>query len=165
MNPRSSTGSIEANGYAKRGIPIGTIGELITQRSASGTSCVGRSRSRFKSITPNINNSFQQIMTTGTYSKTVVNAIPSTADASLNAEIDAVVRDAVTWLSGQYEFREPVQVKSFLSGNNTLRRMLSTIHSKIRKEFPSEKITLEVVSDSPNYSEKGGFCDNISTRG
>jgi len=32
--------------------------------------------------------------------------------------------------------------------------MLSIIYSKIRKEFPSEKITLEVFSDSLLSSEK-----------
>lgn len=154
MNSQSSTGSIENYGYAKRGIPIGTIGESISQKSASGTSCVGRSRSRLKSITPKLNNSFQQIMTTGTYSKTMVIAIPSTADAYLDIEIEKTVRAAIDGLSTLYTFKEPDQVKRFLSSNNTLRGMLSIIYSKIRKEFPSEKITLELFSDSSLSGEK-----------
>jgi hypothetical protein len=154
MNPPSSTGSIEGGGYAKKGTPIGTIGELISQKSAGGTSYVGRGGFRHKPITPKISNDFQQVISTGTYSKKAVNAIPLTSDAYLNIEIDKAVREAVACLDMQYTFRESDQAKSFLSGNNTLRRMLSTIHSKIRREFPSEKIILEVFSDSPHSSEK-----------
>ena len=75
-------------------------------------------------------------------------------NAFLDNEVVPAICDAVAWLDRQYNFREPDEVKSFLSGNNTLRKMLSTIHSKIRKEFPSEKIILEVFSDSPRSSEK-----------
>ncbi|MGB5099786.1 MAG: hypothetical protein WBN94_04215 [Methanothrix sp.] len=150
MKPHSGTGINVGERFARANTPVPIGGSISKQRTA-GTS--DQSRFRYRQIEP-IYNNFRKDISRGTYSNQVVNAIHSVADAGLNAEIDAVVRDAVTWLSGQYEFREPVQVKSFLSGNNTLRRMLSTIHSKIRKEFPSEKITLEVVSDSSNYSEK-----------
>ena len=60
----------------------------------------------------------------------------------------------IDMLKNSYVFREPDQVKSFLSGNTTLRKMLSAMYSKIRKEFLSEKIILEVFSDSPESSEK-----------
>ena len=152
MKPQSGTGINVGERFERVHTPIASIGGSVSKQSAAGTS--DQIRFRHRPAEPKIYNNFQKETSIGTYSSPVVNSIHSVADAGLNAEIDAVVRDAVTWLSGQYEFREPIQVKSFLSGNNTLRRMLSTIHSKIRKEFPSEKITLEVFSDSPRSSEK-----------
>jgi hypothetical protein len=75
-------------------------------------------------------------------------------DTNLDIEIEKTVRAAIDGLGTLYAFKEPEQVKRFLSNNNTLRGMLSIIYSKIRKEFPSEKITLEVFSDSSLSSEK-----------
>ncbi|MBN1234528.1 MAG: hypothetical protein JW999_00585 [Methanotrichaceae archaeon] len=79
---------------------------------------------------------------------------PGHQDMNLDIEIGKTIREAINGLSTLYAFQEPEQVKRFLSNNNTLRGMLSIIYSKIRKEFPSEKITLEVFSDSPRSSEK-----------
>jgi hypothetical protein len=152
MKPHSDTGINIGERFARMHTPIASIGGLVSKQSAAGT--LDQSRFRYKPAEPRIYNNFKKGISIGTYSNPVVNAIHSVTDANLIAEIDAVVSDAVTWLSRQYEIREPIQVKSFLSGNNTLRRMLSTIYSKIRKEFPSEKITLEVFSDSPHSSEK-----------
>ena len=75
-------------------------------------------------------------------------------EANLDIEIEKIARAAIGDLSTLYKFREPDQVKWFLRNNNTLREILSIIYSKIRKEFPSEKITLEVFSDSPRSNEK-----------
>ncbi len=138
--------------FARIRTPIVSIGGPVSKQSAAGTS--NQNRFMYRPNEPDIYNNFQEDRSIGTYSNPVVNAIHSIADASINAEIDDVVRGAVEWLGEQYEFREPIQVKSFLSGNNTLRGMLSTIYSKIRKEFPSEKITLEVFSDPPHSSER-----------
>ena len=154
MTRQNDAGSIADQGFAKKVAPIGTIGEHISQKRASGTSYLGRSRFGSKLIAPTINNNFQQNISMGTYSKGVVREIPSTADAFLDIEIEQAVREAIDVLSALYAFRESSQVRQFLSSNNTLRGMLSVIYSKIRKEFPSEKIILEVVSDSPNSGEK-----------
>jgi hypothetical protein len=151
MKPQSSTGIDVGERVARVRAGSNAIGESVSKQIATGTPTLGRFRSRL--IEPKTYNNFQKNMSDGTHSSSVVNAIPSVADASLNAEIDGVVRDAIASLGVQYDFREPIQVKSFLSGNNTLRRMLSTIYSNIRKEFPSEKIILEVFSDSPLSSE------------
>lgn len=152
MKPHSGTGINVGERFARVHTRSNVFGESVSKQSATGTPTLGRFRARLNE--PKIYNNFQKDISRGTYSSPVVNVIPSVADASLNAEIDAVVRDAIASLSVQYEFREPIQVKSFLSGNNTLRRMLSAIYSKIRKEFPSEKIILEVFPDSPHSSEK-----------
>jgi hypothetical protein len=53
-----------------------------------------------------------------------------------------------------YKFRDREVVRSHLSSNKTLVSMISTIYTKIRKEFPSESIFLEVVSDLPHSTEK-----------
>lgn len=90
----------------------------------------------------------------GTDSEMVARTLHSASDAFVENEMDKSVRDAIDGLNTLYVFRESDQVKQFLSGNYTLRKMLSAIYSKIRKEFPSEKITLEVFSDSPHSSEK-----------
>jgi hypothetical protein len=152
MKPHSGTGINVGERFARVHTERNAIGESVSKQIVTGTPTLGRFRSKLTE--PKIYNNFQKDISSGTYSNPVVNAIPSVADASLNAEIDAVVLDAIASLGVQYEFREPIKVKSFLSSNNTLRRMLSTIYSKIRKEFPSEKITLEVFSDSQNYCEK-----------
>lgn len=75
-------------------------------------------------------------------------------DVFIDNEVGTAIHDAIAWLDGHYNFRKPDEVKSFLSGNNTLIKMLSSIYSKIRKEFPSERIILEVFPDSPHSSEK-----------
>lgn len=129
--------------------PTAPFGRSALKQHAVGTSNQYRFSSR--PIESKICNKFQKDMSRGTYSNPMVNKTHSNADASLNAEIDC---DAIEQLRGQYKFREPTKVESFLVGNNTLRKMLFTIYSKIRKEFPSEKITLEVFSDSPRSSEK-----------
>ena len=149
MKPHDATELRVGERLAMVRTPIAPIGRSALKQRAAGTS----NQYRFSSgpIEPKICNKFQKDMSRGTYSNPMVNKTHSNADASLNAEID---RDAVERLRGQYEFREPTKVKSFLIGNKTLRKMLLTIYSKIRKEFPSEKITLEVFSDSPRSSEK-----------
>lgn len=152
MKPQSVTGINVGERFARVQAGSNVIVESVSKQSSTGTPTLGRFRARL--IESKMYNNFQKDISSGTYSNPVVNAIPSVADASLNAEIDAVVRDAIASLGAQYEFREPIRVNSFLSGNNTLRRMLSTIYSKIRKEFPSEKITLEMFPDSPHTSEK-----------
>jgi len=153
MTRQNDAGSIADPGFAKKVAPIGTIGEHISQKSAGGTPYLGRSRFGSKLIAPTINNNFQQYISMGTYSKEVVREIPSTADAFLDIEIEKAVREAIDGLSALYAFRESSQVRQFLSSNNTLRGMLSVIYSKIRQEFPSEKIILEVISDSLHSSE------------
>jgi len=154
MTPHSNTGDIKGDQFAREGAPIGTIGGSISHQRTGWTE--GLSRFRNRPVDPVPYNNFQKDRSMGTYSNQVVNAIPSiaAANACLDVEINAAVRRAVALLNMQYEFREPDQVKSFLNGNNTLRRMLSAIHSKIRREFTSEKIILEVFSDSPRSSEK-----------
>lgn len=154
MTPHSNTGDIKGDQFAGVHAPVGIIGGAISHQSTDWTA--GLSRFRNKPVDTGPYNSFQKDTSMGTYSNQVVKANPSiaAANACLDAEIDVAVRRAVALLNMQYEFREPDQVKSFLSGNNTLRRMLSAIHSKIRREFTSEKIILEVFSDSPRSSEK-----------
>ncbi len=152
MKLPGGTGINVGERFAKVHTQIATIGGSVSKQSTVGTS--DQSRFKYRPVEPKVYNNFQKYTSRGTYSNPVVNTIHPVADAGLNADISDVVRDAGPCLSEQFEFREPVQLESFLSGNNTLRRMLSTIHSKIRKEFPSEKITLEVFSDSPRSSEK-----------
>jgi hypothetical protein len=53
-----------------------------------------------------------------------------------------------------FKVQKPDKVKQFLSGNKTLVKMISSIYAKIRKEFPSENIILDAVSDSPLSREK-----------
>lgn len=66
----------------------------------------------------------------------------------------AMDQSEINILKNLYVFRGPDQAKSFLSGNPTLRKMLSDIYSKIRKEFLSENIILEVFSDSPESGDR-----------
>jgi hypothetical protein len=66
--------------------------------------------------------------------------------SSTTSEIDTIDK--------LFKVRKPDKVKQFLSGNKTLVKMISSIYTKIRKEFPSENIILEAVSDSPLSREK-----------
>jgi hypothetical protein len=57
-------------------------------------------------------------------------------------------------LKSLFIFREPDQIDPLLSKNRTLRGLISSTYTKIRKEFPSEDIILEAISDSPLSNEK-----------
>jgi hypothetical protein len=57
-------------------------------------------------------------------------------------------------LRGLYRFQQPEQVKEFLGKNNTLLKMISSTYDAIRREFPTENLILEAISDSPNSNDK-----------
>jgi len=57
-------------------------------------------------------------------------------------------------LNSLYTFQEPDQIRRILSGNKTVTGMVSSIYERIRKEFHSEKILLEAISDSPYLAKK-----------
>jgi hypothetical protein len=105
-------------------------------------------------IPPIINEFYKNNVSKGTESEMLRKTNPSATMLFLDADIGDVVRKAVDGLGSLYTFHEPDLVRPLLGGNNTLRKMLVTIHSKIRKEFPSEKITLGVFSDSPRSGER-----------
>jgi hypothetical protein len=151
------TWAATGNDHIGQNIPSYTKGEISTRRNVGLSQPGDRVRLGISSAPP---------------SNPIRSGLPSTAserdiyqrDNPLGTNLASNVRvmpaisrltpPEIDMLKTLYTFRESDQAKSFLSGNNTLRRMLSTIYSKIRKEFPSEKIILDVVSDSPHSSEK-----------
>lgn len=128
--------------------------EKIPQTVSGWTLYERQSESKYPLTPPIINDFFRRSVPTGTESKKMIRSIPSATISILDADISDVVRKAVNGLSSSYIFPEPDRVRQLLCSNNTLRGMLVKIYSNIRKEFPLEKIKLDVFSDSPYSSEK-----------
>ena len=97
----------------------------------------------------------QESKTMGTDFGNAIRIIPQSGwqNMNLDIKIGKTVREAIDGLRSLYTFRDPDLVGQLLSSNNTIRGMLPKIYSNIRKEFPSEKINLDVLSDLPYSNE------------
>jgi hypothetical protein len=131
------------NDFIRQSVPANTKGEMISLKNVGWTPLDNRIRLGYPSAPSEGDVYLQRDKSTGTGIKVRV-AHPT--GHQYHSEIDRI--------KALYMIRDPDHVESFLSKNKTLIRVVFSIYTKIRKEFPSEDITLEAVSDSPLSNEK-----------
>jgi len=136
------------NDIIRTNAPEYTTGERISLRNVGWTPLGGRIKIK-QNPTPHERIIYvQRDKTLGTNSGSMVmGEMPLAAQLGESpSEIDR--------LNSLYTFQEPDQIRRMLSGNKTVTGMVSSIYERIRKEFHSEKILLEAISDSPLSSKK-----------
>jgi hypothetical protein len=137
------------NDFIRPNVSTHTTGEKIPLKNVKWTSLGSQSRigNPRPSTTSERDIYNQRDSSMGTNSGSIVGMMPRMAQSRESlSEIDK--------LNSLYTFQEPDQIKRLLSSNKTVTRMVSSIYEKIRKEFISEKIFLEAISDSPLTSKK-----------
>lgn len=142
MNPLSDCGIDQEKLFIGHSDPAGGEGEMIHLRSVGWTSVENKVQFQHQLIRERNINLLQGELS-GTNFDDVVRLMPP-----------AVLRSDIDRLKSLYIFQNPSKAEEVLKCNRTVVKMISSIYTKIRKEFPSERILLEAISDYPSSQEK-----------